>query len=152
MTNKSKVKGSAYEAKIRDLLTAELKIEFKRMPLSGSLEYLKGDLWTPHDTAAFPYCIECKHYAELEWNNFLTSKTTNILDFWTQASKDAVTMGKLPLLIFRWNRSKDFVGYSDYTIECENYVEIKSFGHHFRISLLTEWLDEYKKKLLKVGK
>jgi hypothetical protein len=33
MVNRSKIKGSAYEAKIRDLLTAELKIEFKRMPL-----------------------------------------------------------------------------------------------------------------------
>ena len=43
MVNRSKIKGSAYEAKIRDLLTSELKIEFKRMPLSGALEYLKGD-------------------------------------------------------------------------------------------------------------
>ena len=43
MANPSKIKGSAYEAKIRDLLTAQLKIEFKRMPLSGSLEYLKGE-------------------------------------------------------------------------------------------------------------
>ena len=61
MVNRSKIKGSAYEAKIRDLLTAELDIEFKRMPLSGALEYLKGDLWTPFDTAGWPYCIECKH-------------------------------------------------------------------------------------------
>ena len=68
MVNKSKIKGSAYEAKIRDLLTKELGIEFKRMPLSGALDYLKGDLWTPHDTAAWPYCIECKHYAEVNWN------------------------------------------------------------------------------------
>ena len=80
MASKSKIKGSAYEAKIRDLLTKELKIEFKRMPLSGSLEYLKGDLWTPFDTAAWPYCIECKHYAEINWNNLLTAKSTELYE------------------------------------------------------------------------
>ena len=31
MANPSKIKGSAYEAKIRDLLTAQLKIEFKQL-------------------------------------------------------------------------------------------------------------------------
>ena len=71
MVNKSKIKGSAYEAKIKRYLNSHLDIEFERMPLSGALEYLKGDLWTPHDTAAWPYCIECKHYKEIQWNNLL---------------------------------------------------------------------------------
>lgn len=147
MANASKNKGTAFETKIVKILSQALGKEFKRMPLSGAISYLKSDIWLPSDTAAWPFTVECKHYAELEWNNFLTSKTTNILDFWTQASRDSVTMGKLPLLIFRWDRSKDYVGYSDFTIECENYVEIKSFGHHFRIALLTDWLEAYKKKL-----
>ena len=94
MANPSKIKGSAYEAKIRDLLTTELKIEFKRMPLSGSLEYLKGDLWTPFDTAAWPYCIECKHYKEVNWNGLLTAKSSDLYEFWKQCIREAETMRK----------------------------------------------------------
>ena len=39
--NKSKAKGSAYEQKIATLLTSEFKKEFRRVPLSGSIDYLK---------------------------------------------------------------------------------------------------------------
>lgn len=143
MANKSKIKGSAYEAKIATLLTKEFSKEFRRVPLSGAIEYLKGDIWTPHDTAWWPYCIECKHYKELEWNNLLTAKSTTILQFWEQAVREAKVMNKKPLLIFRWNRSKDFVAYDD-DIEVENYIEVKSFGHKFKISLLSEWLTAIK--------
>jgi len=143
LANKSKIKGSAYEAKIRDYLTKELKIEFKRMPLSGSLEYLKGDLWTPHDTAAWPYCIECKHYKDIQWNNLLTAKTTDLLEFWRQTVREAEVMRKSPLLIFRWNRSKDFVGWND-EIKVEHYIEVNSFGCHFKITQLDNWIKALK--------
>ena len=99
MASKSKIKGSAYEAKIRDLLTKELNIEFKRMPLSGSIEYLKGDLWTPHDTAAWPYCIECKHYKEVNWNGLLTATSSDLLNFWRQAQREAEVMKKKPVTV-----------------------------------------------------
>ena len=143
MVNKSKIKGTAYEAKIKRYLNSHLNIEFERMPLSGAIEYLKGDLWTPHDTAAWPYCIECKHYKDIQWNNLLTAKTTDLLNFWRQAVREAEVMKKKPLLIFRWNRSKDFVGWSD-KIEVEHYVEIKSFGCHFKITQLDDWIKALK--------
>jgi hypothetical protein len=144
MTNKSKLKGSAYEAKIRDYLNSEFPhIEFKRMPLSGSISYLKGDLWTPDDTKAWDYCIECKHYKSIEWNNLLTSKTTDLLQFWRQAAREAEVMKKKPMLIFRWDRSKDFIGWDD-EITTEFYVEIKSFNCHFKIARLDEWVKAYK--------
>ena len=106
--NKSKAKGSAYEQKIATLLSKEFDVEFRRVPLSGAIDYLKGDIWTPHDPAWWPYCIECKHYKEIQWNNLLTSKTTNIFGFWEQAVREAEVMKKKPLLLFRWDRSKDF--------------------------------------------
>ena len=143
MVNKSKIKGSAYEAKIKRYLNTHLDIEFKRMPLSGAIEYLKGDLWTPHDTAAWPYCIECKHYKNIQWNNLLTAKTTDLLNFWRQTEREAEVMKKKPLLIFRWNRSKDFVGWND-AIEVNHYVEIKSFGCHFKITQLDDWIKALK--------
>lgn len=145
MANKSKIKGSAYEAKIKRYLNSHFDIEFERMPLSGSIEYLKGDLWTPHDTAAWPYCIECKHYKDIQWNNLLTAKTTDILQFWRQAVREAEVMRKEPLLIFRWNRSKDFVGWSD-NVKVDHYVEIKSFGCHFKVTQLDDWVKAVKEQ------
>jgi hypothetical protein len=146
MVNKSKIKGSAYEAKIRDLLTEQLKIEFKRMPLSGSLEYLKGDLWTPYDTAAWPYCIECKHYAEVNWNGLLTAKSSDLLDFWRQAVREAKVMKKKPLVIYRWNRSKDYICWND-DIKLDLQITYSGFDCEFKMGLLQDWLDEYKKLL-----
>ena len=145
MVNKSKIKGSAYEAKIKRYLNSHFDIEFERMPLSGSIEYLKGDLWTPHDTAAWPYCIECKHYKDIQWNNLLTAKTTDILQFWRQAVREAEVMRKEPLLIFRWNRSKDFVGWSD-NVKVDHYIEIKSFGCHFKVTQLDDWVKAVKEQ------
>ena len=113
------------------------------MPLSGAIEYLKGDLWTPHDTAAWPYCIECKHYKDIQCNNLLTAKTTDLLQFWRQTIREAEVMRKKPLLIFRWNRSKDFVGWND-EIKVDHYVEIKSFGCHFKITQLDDWIKALK--------
>ena len=140
MTNKSKIKGSAYEAKIVGILNKEFtNIQFERVPLSGAISYLKGDIWTPHDTAAWPWCIEAKHYKELEWNNLLTAKSTDIIRFWEQTIREAEVMNKKPLLIFRWNRSKDFVAYND-DISIDSYIEVNSFGHSFKISLLADWL------------
>ena len=145
MANAGKIKGRAYEAKIALLLSKEFGKEFRRVPLSGAIDYLKGDIWMPHDTAWFPYCIECKHYASIEWNNLLTSKTTDMYSFWAQTVREAEVMHKKPLLIFRWNRSKDFVAFSD-EIVVDNYIEIKSFGHQFKIALLSEWLTAIKKQ------
>ena len=139
MTNKSKAKGSAYEQKIATRLTSEFRKEFRRVPLSGSIDYLKGDIWTPRATAWWPYAIECKHYKDIEWNNLLTSKTTDMLQFWRQAVREADVMKKKPLLIFRWNRSKDFVAFND-DIEVEFFVEVKSFGCHFKVTKLDDWL------------
>jgi hypothetical protein len=144
MVNKSKIKGSAYEAKIVGILNKEFStIQFERVPLSGAISYLKGDIWTPHDTAAWPWCIEAKHYKELEWNNLLTAKSTDIIRFWEQTIREAEVMKKKPLLIFRWNRSKDFVAYDD-DIQIDDYIQVNSFGYSFKISLLSDWLTAVK--------
>ena len=143
MASKSKIKGSTFEAKIRDILTEQLKIKFERTPLSGSISYLKGDLWVPSDTKGFEYIIECKHYSELEFNNLLTAKSTDILEFWRQALDEAKTMNKNPLVIFRWNRSKDFILWNT-DINLDHQVEYKVFGYYFKMGLLVDWLKKYK--------
>ena len=106
--NKSKAKGSAYEQKIATRLTSEFGVEFRRVPLSGSIDYLKGDIWTPHDTAWWPYAIECKHYKDIEWNNLLTSKTTDMLQFWRQAVRGSRGDEKEALTYFQVESIKRF--------------------------------------------
>src|SRR6056300_331628 len=144
--NKSKAKGSAYEQKIATRLTAEFGIEFRRVPLSGAIDYLKGDIWTPHDAAWWPYATECKHNKDFQWNNLLTSKTTDILNFWRQTVREAEVMKKKPLLIFRWNRSKDFVAFDD-DLKVPFYMEINSFGCRFKVTKLDDWIDVVKNEL-----
>ena len=124
-----------YRKEFESLLRKELGLEFHRTPHSGALSYFKSDIFLPSDTAGFEWNIECKHYKEIQWNNLLTSKTTNIFGFWEQAVREAEVMKKKPLLLFRWDRSKDFAAYDDDT-EVEDYVEISSFGHKFKISRL----------------
>jgi hypothetical protein len=116
------------------------------MPLSGSIEYLKGDLWTPHDTAAWPYCIECKHYKEVNWNGLLTATSSDLLNFWRQAQREAEVMKKKPLVIYRWNRSKDYVCWDD-EIEIEQYIECNVFDCKFKMGLLSDWIKKVKQVL-----
>ena len=68
-----------------------------------------------------------------------------MLQFWRQTVREADTMKKKPLLIFRWNRSKDFIAFKD-DLEAPFYVEVNSFGCHFKITKLDDWLMCIKKQ------
>lgn len=146
--NKSKAKGSAFEAKIAKLFTEEFDKDFKRVPLSGALEWMKGDIICIQDTAWFPYTIECKHYKEINWNSLLTAKSTEMYKFWEQTLREAEVMKKKPLLVFRWDRSKDYVAFDD-DLAVTNYLEVSSFEMKFKIALLEDWLVEAKKQYKK---
>ena len=67
-----------------------------------------------------------------------------MLQFWRQAVREAEVMEKKPLLIFRWNRSKDFVAFNDNLI-VDFYIEVKSIGCHFKVTKLDDWLTKIKK-------
>lgn len=140
MANPSKAKGSAYEYKIRDLFTDHFGYQFERVPLSGALAYLKGDIFAPF-APNFRWCIELKHHKEVDWNNFLTAPKSNlIMQFWAQTIREAEAMKKAPLLIYRWDRSKDYVCWVDSDINCENQITIQNAGASFKMALLTDWL------------
>ena len=145
MTNKSKIKGGIYEAKIAKLLTKELGKEFRRVPLSGSIDFMKGDVFVPSDTAWFPYVIECKHYKELNFTNLLTAKSNELYSFWAQVQEEAKTMDKLPLVIFRWNRSKDYVLF-DSDLEVKDFIHVNCFCKSFKIALLSDWVEKFKER------
>ena len=58
----SRAKGARGEYLVRDMLREATGYKFERVPASGALEYLKGDLYVPN--AANKYCIEVKNYSE----------------------------------------------------------------------------------------
>ena len=72
MANKSKIKGSAYEAKIKRYLNSHFDIEFERMPLSGSIE------WSDD--------VEVNHYVEIK--SFGCHFKVTQLDDWVKAVKE----------------------------------------------------------------
>ena len=146
MSNKAKQKGSRYELEIAKKLTLELGVEFKRTPLSGALDDIPGDIWMPKDSKAFPWTVECKHYKNIPWNNFLTAKSNPIYGFFDQAVRQAKLADKSPLVIFKQDRGKSYVVYCNNVVNVRDRVEVYCFGYNIKIALLDDFLSELKKK------
>lgn len=138
MANTSKTKGRSFEYVVRDLFTEAFNTQFERVPLSGALAYLKGDVYAPWKPD-FPWCVEAKHHKEVPWNNVLTAKSSLLLDFWRQTLREAQVMKKSPLLVYKWDRSKLYACWND-SITVPDYLHIKSGDCEFRMALLDAWL------------
>jgi Holliday junction resolvase len=130
-------KGARGETVVRDLLRKHTGLQFERVPCSGALPYLKGDLHIPHTNNRF--CIEVKNYAESHFNDkIFTSKTNNLVCWWNKLLEQAKQAGKEPLLFFKYNRSKVFVCTVTKPVNTENYVDIRWLKCY--IILAEEWL------------
>jgi hypothetical protein len=105
----SRAKGQRGEYLVRDRLREHTKLQFERVPNSGALEYLKGDLYVPNENNI--YLIECKNYEQSAFTDkmFTQDKTNHILVWWRKAVLQAASMKQLPLVIFKYDRSKLFV-------------------------------------------
>jgi hypothetical protein len=84
-------------------------LQFERVPNSGALEYLKGDLYIPHEKNK--YCIEVKNYADSPLTDkiFTAPKTNNLIRWWTKLNLQAAQGNQEALLFFKYNRSPIFV-------------------------------------------
>ena len=91
MTN-GRAKGATWERKLAKILEAELGVRFER-----NLEQYRtaagGDLIPDND--AFPFSIEAKHYA---------SGTGMKPEWWAQSEKAALAIGKMPCVIYKFDR------------------------------------------------
>jgi Holliday junction resolvase len=105
----SRAKGARGEYTVRDILRASTGHQFERVPLSGALEYLKGDLYIPNRQNRF--CIEVKNYAESPLHDkiFTQEKTNNLVKWWLKIKNQAYNSKQEPLLFFKYDRSKVFV-------------------------------------------
>jgi hypothetical protein len=144
MAINSKTKGRAFEYVVRDFMTDTFNSQFERVPLSGALSYLKGDVYAPY-LPEFPWTIEAKNYQEVTWNNILTAKSNDLFSFWSQTKREAAVMKKHPLLVYKWNRSKIHCCWEDDLVDVTNHLSINSFGHSFKMGLFSDWLEQAKK-------
>lgn len=105
----SRAKGARGEYLVRDMLREYTGLKFERVPSSGALEYLKGDLYVPHEKNY--YCIEVKNYSDSPLNDriFTAEKTNNLIRWWKKLILQAENGNQKPLLFFKYNRSKVFV-------------------------------------------
>ena len=142
----SRAKGARGEYLVRDMLREFTGHQFERVPSSGALEYLKGDLYVPH--AKNKYCIEVKNYesSPLSDKIFTAPKTNNLIKWWNKLEKQADQGDQKPLLFFKYDRSPVFVVTERPPKETKQYMFI-CFLECF-ILLAEEWLEKEKVEFL----
>ena len=133
-----RAKGAEGERQVRDLLKGHTGLAFERVPMSGALDYLKGDIFLPnmHNN----YCIEVKFYKDSHFNDkILTALKSNMfIRWWDQTIEQAKKAGAKPALFFKYNRSKIFVAQRDEPENGLNYMYVSHLGCY--VSLAHEWI------------
>lgn len=144
----SRAKGARGEYLVRDMLREATGYKFERVPASGALEYLKGDLYVPNERNRF--CIEVKNYSESPLNDkiFTAKKTNNLIKWWKKVCLQAKNGNQEPLLFFKYNRSPVFVVTEEPPEKTEDYLFI-NFLNCF-VLLADEWLKTEKVEFLNV--
>ncbi len=141
-----RAKGARGEYAVRDMLRTYSGLGFERVPASGALAYLKGDLYVPQVPNRF--CIEIKNYKESHINDkILTSKTNKIVEWWNKIEEQAIDSDMQPLLFVKYDRSKIFVVTAQKPVKVKNYLYISFLKCY--IILAEEWLGKETIKWLK---
>lgn len=135
----SRAKGARGEYLVRDMLREYTNLQFERVPNSGALEYLKGDLYIPHTKNK--YCIEVKNYADSPLTDkiFTAPKTNNLIRWWNKLKIQAEQGNQQPLLFFKYNRSPVFVVTEDKPKNFSLWINIKFLDCY--VMLAEEWLE-----------
>lgn len=148
-----RAKGARTETLIRDILRKHTGLQWERVPGSGALDAkhgLKGDLYVINSNNL--YCVEAKGYKEDHLTSaVLTSKSPQLLEFWTQAVRQGKQVSKQPLLVFKYDRSKVFVAFSanDWVPNDKyNYMYVQREEHSFFVALLEDWLVHERPKFI----
>ena len=133
-----RAKGAEGERQVRDLLRKHTELEFQRVPMSGALDFMKGDIFLPnmHNN----YCIEVKFYKDSHFSDkVLTAKKSNVfIQWWNQTIEQAKKAGAKPALFFKYNRSKIFVAQKDNPENGLDYMYVSVLGCY--VSLAQDWL------------
>ena len=138
----SRMKGARGEYLVRDLLRKHTNLQFERVPSSGALSYLKGDLYVPDAKNLF--CIEVKNYESSPLTDkVFTNKTNYLVQWWDKIVSQASLKNQKPLLFFKYSRSKLFV-VTDIFPEKTDYMYISWLDCY--IMLAEDWLQNEKQE------
>lgn len=147
-----RAKGARAETLIRDQLRTLTGLVWERVPSSGALDPkhgLKGDLYVPNEKNL--YVVEVKHYAEDHLtSNILTDKSPQLLTWWQQATRQGHQVSKIPLLIFKHDRSKVFAAFEEVPTGTYRYLYINNSGYEFFVCLLEDWIRHEQPKFILV--
>ena len=134
----SRAKGARGEYLVRDMLRELTGLKFERVPASGALEYLKGDLYVPNQRNH--YCIEVKNYKESPLSDkvFTQPKTNDLIRWWKKVVLQAEGGNQKPLLFFKYDRSKVFVCTAEKPEVCPEWMYISFLDCY--VLLAEEWL------------
>jgi len=142
MTVDSRAKGARAETIVRDLLRKLTGLQWERVPSSGALDAkhgLKGDLYVPNQNNL--YSVEVKHYEQDHLtSSVLTAKDPQLLIWWEQAVRQGKQVNKIPLLIFKHDRSKIFCAYSDIPSSNYRFISLNIKEHCFNVALLEDFI------------
>jgi len=124
---------------VRDMLRLATGLKFERVPASGALEYLKGDLYVPNNRNF--YCIEVKNYKDSPLTDkvFTAQKTNNLIRWWRKVVFQAAGGDQMPLLFFKYDRSKVFVVTEHKPLNTLQYLHIAFLNCY--ILLADDWLE-----------
>jgi hypothetical protein len=138
----SRAKGARGEYLVRDLLREHTNLQFERVPSSGALDYLKGDLYVPHFKNNF--CIEVKNYQESPLSDkiFTQKRTNNLIKWWKKLQEQAEGGNQKPLLFFKYNRSPVFVVTENKPENTKDWLLINFLDCY--VLLAEEWLNKEK--------
>lgn len=141
MSVNSRSKGQRGEYKVRDLLREYTGYQWERVPSSGALSFLKGDIYIPDVSCSF--LIEVKNYEETPLTDkIFTNKNNYIAKWWEKALEQAKDKDQDALVVFKYNRSKWFVITSQPLKVVEKYMYLNWLDCY--ICLFEEWLNNEK--------
>ena len=135
----SRAKGARGEYLVRDMLREATGLKFERVPASGALEYLKGDLYVPNQRNF--YCIEVKNYKDSPLTDkiFTAKRTNNLIKWWKKIIVQAKGGDQKPLLFFKYDRSKVFVVTAEKPTQSDEYLYVGFLDCY--ILLAEDWLE-----------
>lgn len=150
MATDSRAKGARAETTIRDKLRELTGLGWERVPSSGALDPkhgLKGDLYVPNEKNL--YVVEVKHYADDHLtSSLLTAKSPQLLEWWSQAARQGIQVGKRPVLIFKHDRSKIFAAFEEPPSTDYRYYFVCADGHSFFVSILEDYIKHEQPKFI----
>jgi len=104
----SRSKGRRGEAKACDFFHEWSGMKFVRVPASGGLRWKNttnttGDIIADEPNYVFPFSVEVKNMAEINFQHLIYDVKSDIKKFWSQALSDAKRGKKVPILLMRQN-------------------------------------------------